>query len=502
MGASIKMDVGVAGLGVVVLWCVLAGVGAIRTKPSSFVRMLNVRRAEVVFGIGVLAYLALFAATATWVGVGDGHKVVSADKSSYLGPFVLGKLAKLCLALMYLPVLRYPGLDRWVAGRVLPFERRLKFHRVFGAVFLTVASAHGAWMAIRTKFGHFSVGGVSLAGAVALGLFAVMGVGALPTIRRHHFGVFRALHWLQVPAVIAALVHVPGIALYLAVPGSLWLALLLARTVRAWRGRRRAKLSVLPGEATEISLMWPHEWAAPRPGSYAFLRVGSVAWAAWHPFSVVDFEPSTRHVRFIVKVVHHTHAQSWTAKLHALAERGASPSIWIDGAYGELSLSHAALAQCSHVVLVAGGVGVTPMASILQHVADTEADSVQRVTFVWTSRSMADVCTPWIGSTLEHAGRVLGPRLTTSFFHSAPPPSRSISSSSSDSASSSSSAIATFEWTPGRPDLDRLLAEVQATGSPARAVLVAVCGPPSLCDAAIAAGTEHGFTVHVETFRF
>ncbi|KNC47745.1 uncharacterized protein AMSG_03972 [Thecamonas trahens ATCC 50062] len=485
MAAGVKADVVVAGLGVVLIW----------------------------------SALALAALTSAVLGIGNDHKVVSSDKSGYVAPFVLGKLSKFCLSLLYLPVIRYPGLDLWVAGGIMPFERRLKFHRGMAAVFLAVASLHGVWMALKSKFSHFGLGGVSLSGTVALVLFLAVGLGSLPWIRRHHFNSFYALHMLQFPAVIAALVHVPGIVIYLAVSGGVWLALAFARMVRAWRRRRRATLVPLPGEATELSLVWPRQWPPPHPGSYAFLRIGAIASTEWHPFSVADYDRHCGHTRFIVKAVHHHHHRSlsagsarlsWTARLREMAEAQSRPTVWIDGAYGALTVPANAVAKAGHIVLVSGGVGVTPMANLLQHVADGEFPNLRSVLFVWTSRLMADVCTPWLGNVLAHATSQLGERLCISLYQtsgkkelpSSSPPS---SNSSSSSSSSSSAAIASYEWSLGRPDLDAMLANVHtandADHSPL-SVFVAVCGPPSLCNVVASAATRRGFAVHVETFVF
>merc|ERR1711916_405045 len=164
-------------------------------------------------GSAVGAWLVIVFALTLNAGVGDGHQVVSSDKSKYIVPFVLGRLAKLLLALAWLPVIRYPGLDLYIA-RGIPFERRVKYHRLCAFAFIAVVTFHGVWMLIATEFGYLGLGQVSLPGLVSLLLFLTVASGAHPWVRRNYFNVFYAVHSILVLTSVASIRHIGNVVLY------------------------------------------------------------------------------------------------------------------------------------------------------------------------------------------------------------------------------------------------------------------------------------------------
>jgi predicted ferric reductase len=130
------------------------------------------------------------------------------------------------------------------------------------------------------------------------------------------------------------------------------------------------------------------------PGDYVFLRVPELAKLEWHPFtlsSAPEDEELSIHVRSV---------GNWTRALEArvAARRGGSGAedggdgggsmeAFVDGPYGTPS---AQIFRARRVVLVAGGIGVTPFASVLRSLLARrrrgETGGVERVHFVWICR--------------------------------------------------------------------------------------------------------------------
>jgi len=136
-------------------------------------------------------------------------------------------------------------------------------------------------------------------------------------------------------------------------------------------------------------------------GQYYWINVPAVSVVEWHPFSVSEIKlgkpgNSTDGVlSFHVKAMP---GESWTAKLARLVSTGRAHEatgqvdveVKLRGPYGSLSVN---LADYSHIFLIAGGIGITPMLPILDRVRywctndkARKFPSLNRVTVVWVAR--------------------------------------------------------------------------------------------------------------------
>ena len=121
-------------------------------------------------------------------------------------------------------------------------------------------------------------------------------------------------------------------------------------------------------------------------GQYVYLKVPSISWFEWHPFTITsapDDENLTVHIRT---------AGDWTEKLRKSIQ-SKDPSdkaptfkhISVDGPYGS---SAEDIYKYETVVLVGAGIGVTPYASILKDIWHKMNKSdmnlkVRKVNFFW-----------------------------------------------------------------------------------------------------------------------
>merc|ERR1712065_87229 len=168
----------------------------------------------------------------------------------------------------------------------------------------------------------------------------------------------------------------------------------------------RGSLSFVTQElipAVTMSFVWPETWADPRPGSYAFLCVPSLSYFQWHPFSIATFSNENRLAQLIIKP---TGANEWTGRLASLAVDGdVAVPVWIDGPYGSLP----DLSKFKVILLCAGGVGVTPMISLLQWLARAASSHnhtdgsfcLKNIVFLWTARDLETVSNLWFGEVFQ-----------------------------------------------------------------------------------------------------
>ena len=106
-----------------------------------------------------------------------------------------------------------------------------------------------------------------------------------------------------------------------------------------------------------------HRLANYAVGNYVFLNFPQISFWEWHPFTL----SSGPHDEY--NEVHIKSLGDFTGKLYARAQQAASlkQKLWlrVDGPYGKFSLNHN---RYPVVVLVAGGVGVTPSIACLKDI--------------------------------------------------------------------------------------------------------------------------------------
>jgi NADPH oxidase 5 len=215
-------------------------------------------------------------------------------------------------------------------------------------------------------------------------ILATMWFFAREAIRRsHRFELFWVTHLLYLPFFIVAALHAPSIIVGF---GGIAIAALLVEHALRFRARgRRAQVIstiTLRSGVTRLELAKPPGFAH-RAGDYVFVRLPAVARHEWHPFtlsSAPETESLTIHVRSL---------GNWTNALRSFVEqRGENEDIvaYLDGPYGSPSRH---LFEARFAVMIGAGIGVTPFASILESIAQSEPRThgrLEKAHFYWLNR--------------------------------------------------------------------------------------------------------------------
>ena len=163
---------------------------------------------------------------------------------------------------------------------------------------------------------------------------------------------------------------------------------ILERCIRIYRSRLSTtvtKVIVHPGRTVEVQFEKPS--LTYTPGQYVFLNIGDVSRWQWHPFTISS-TPEEGFVSVHVRVV-----GDWTeGLLKVVKEKGNGFRLMVDGAFGAPAED---FEKFENAVLVCGGIGVTPAASLLKSVwyrcwRGRELGG-RRVWFVWVNREK-EVC--------------------------------------------------------------------------------------------------------------
>lgn len=321
-----------------------------------------------------LLYLAAVVAPMFLMLVGDhpSGRGWWADTSMALGFLGLAMLGlQLAVTARFHPVDAPFGLDAV-----------LRFHRQIAFVALVFVLLHPIMLFIQdpsqlrllvpttsTVAGLWGVASVVL-------LLLLIAVSVWRKQLRLSYEVWRVGHGLLAIAVVAsALIHIERVGYYVSGPFQrlVWFAMSLGligllvhvRIVRPIQLARRPfvvdALERLPGEAWRLTLR-PQGHAGLRfvAGQFAWLRLGRSPWSVHeHPFSFSSSAERSEVLEFTIKELGDD-----TRRLHELE---AGTRAYVDGPYGAFTY---AKSQAAGFVFLAGGVGISPVLSMLRTLAD------------------------------------------------------------------------------------------------------------------------------------
>ncbi|CAJ0850301.1 7172_t:CDS:2 [Entrophospora sp. SA101] len=366
----------------------------------------------------------------------------------------------------------------------IPFERIIKFHRWVGRMIIFCIMFHG--------MGHIQEGyeaGGNLTAAI--------------------FGS-------TVLFVIANIFHVSE-NFYFEIIGILLYSIDVS--IRFYLSKKNAKiikLETIQNDITKITIKYNMFYEA---GQYIFVyfpnlkKPLSSTLIIWHPVSISSSPTSLLSLNNNISTIHLKKVGKFTNSLFDRAIRetdviNPTLNISIEGPYGKSSVQ---FMDYETVMLFSGGIGITPMISILRSLVDRLVSGMAIATttiyFIWVIPNFDSY--NWFSSEIQEIQEVFNNSLKKSnndnkymldikIFVTKPIPNDNNTNSSSDSALSKISHI-------GRPKFEGIMQDVKRYHGSGD-VAVGACGPSlmlkDITNAAMSQSTRKGlFLVHTEIFE-
>lgn len=256
--------------------------------------------------------------------------------------------------------------------------------------------------------------------------------------------------------------------------------------IRAWRARVHTQLvSVVRDEATNILLVKLRRKGFEfEVGQYVYINIPQISYFQWHPFSISSApSESTTRDTIITLAIRDMGRDTWTHNVAKLLEETLLPEnikVRLDGPYGKLSID---LYNYPILVLIAGGIGIAPLISILNQYNNNPALAFDKVYCIWCAKH-TDYLAPFSNILQDiEANDMLGKleihRYATRNMGAISRP-MSINSSTSGMSLSESSTIS-HQFTPGRPVLRDFFGRLVGRHTTSR-IGVVVCGPTVMAD--------------------
>nr|XP_046249135.1 dual oxidase 1 isoform X2 [Scatophagus argus] len=399
----------------------------IKQKIQQFKRFIeNYRRHIVVFIIvyGIAAGVALercyyYTVEAETTGLPEASVVGitvsrgSAAAVSFLFPYMLLTVCRNLITLC-----RETFLNRYI-----PFDAAIDFHRFMAMTAIILSVVHSLGHVVNIYV--FAVSDLSIlsclfpkvfnnngaelpkvwswwffetvpgmTGVLLLFTFAFMYVFASHYFRRISFRAFWVTHYLYVVIYTLTVIHgsfallqQPRFYIYLIPPALLFLLDKLISLSRKKLEIPVVRAELLPSGVTHLEFKRPQGFMY-RSGQWVRIACLMLGTDEYHPFTLTSApheETLSLHIRAV---------GPWTSQLRelyteeSLLELGAYPKLYLDGPFGE---GHQEWTDYEVSVLVGGGIGVTPFASILKDLVFKSSIKsriqCKKVYFIWVTRT-------------------------------------------------------------------------------------------------------------------
>ncbi|RJG40188.1 ferric reductase-like transmembrane domain-containing protein [Motilimonas pumila] len=316
---------------------------------------------------------------------------------------------------------------------------------------------------------------INMSGLLMFALFSLIWFTSLMWFRRKNYRAFRHIHRLGYLIAILSLLHVPRLEWLLAPCLVLFAELTINRSLRRYRQVACEVDQSLPGFVLLHLALPPH--INNQAGHYVQLKSRQLVDQDWHDFSLTGMtDPQGRAIIKVQRV------GRWT---NELAQHG-ELMMDVRGAWAS-PMAYAKHKQ--HWLLVAGGIGITPIISLLYAwLAGTKQP--QKITLIWVLREAKLLA--WIEPMLCKLMQRFGTQITVECY---------LTSSQAYPAWLQTLAQES-KWqdhillSHGRPDFDAVCTRQGFVRKPT----IFTCGPEPMMAAAKKAGKRQGWKTICEQF--
>ncbi|CAH6787975.1 Duox2 [Phodopus roborovskii] len=401
--------------------------GFLAQKLQQFKRFVeNYRRHIVCVLIFSAICVGLFADRAYYYGFASPPTDI--EETTYVGIILSrGTAASISFMFSYILLTMCRNLITFLRetflNRYIPFDAAVDFHRWIAMAAVVLAVLHSAGHAVNIYI--FSVSPLSLmacvfpnvfvndgsklppkyywwffetvpgmTGVLLLLVLAIMYVFASHHFRRHSFRGFWLTHHLYVVLYALLIIHgsyaliqLPSFHIYFLVPAIIYGGDKLVSLSRKKVEISVVKAELLPSGVTHLQFQRPQAFEY-KSGQWVRIACLGLGTNEYHPFTLTSApheDTLSLHIRAV---------GPWTTRLREIYSpqvgdtHARYPKLYLDGPFGE---GHQEWHKFEVSVLVGGGIGVTPFASILKDLVFKSSLGSQmlckKIYFIWVTRT-------------------------------------------------------------------------------------------------------------------
>uniref|UniRef100_A0A7S2UV64 FAD-binding FR-type domain-containing protein n=1 Tax=Fibrocapsa japonica TaxID=94617 RepID=A0A7S2UV64_9STRA len=399
------------------------------------------------------------------------------------------------------------------------WEAMIRIHRWLGYLFLALGIAHVICMEMAIAEQGYAMPQnifkipldyhadnftIPLMFLAFVALLITQGILSLEIVRRRMYEVFYYAHHMALVFFVVMLWHA-NMAWYYVIGGlALWV---VDRGVRMFRNLSNVNVldaECLDGGIVKLSYLAESGGAGPlkgeetpmqhRAGQFIYLNVPAISTLQWHPFTISSAPSDNATTNHIKNMGPGTFTDSLYQMVHTLSQAGLAHqlAINVDGPYG-LPVE---FGKYTHILFVAGGIGVTPLHSCFRELYVNVLEGTGRlsglasVKLVWAARDMG-VFTAF-KDTLSAVKANPGYRIFS--YDLFLTENKDVLKAAPEKSPHGSQLTTTA----GRPDINGMISDLQEFGKKA---LVFACGPAKMQKECQQLSMTYGVDYHGETFE-
>jgi predicted ferric reductase len=300
----------------------------------------------------------------------------------------------------------------------LPFERRLPSHRWLGRFLVLIVTLHvlyywvgwfrdGIFVQQQFQTPKYIFGGIAWICSL------LIAISSANWIRRNYFNLFWVTHVAMFLGfyTFATIHSYEGMAVYVIIFAVVYLMDHLLRLLGAGiLAQPLEGADLLAGGAIRLHFRRPRQFPGTKAevGQYVYLNFPSIALFQWHPFTLASGPKNSMAEVCIRSLGDHTAKLTEAIAAAASSDAIDLPRVRVDGPYGKLSFNYK---RYPNMVLVGGGIGITPLMSIIREIYQLDVPEalrsgdqsiwLQHVTLIWTVPTEAEY--GWYSDQLKKA---------------------------------------------------------------------------------------------------
>lgn len=278
-----------------------------------------------------------------------------------------GLVAYLSLFFQYIWTLKSKVLDKFI-----PYDTRVKKHRVLGYISTSSILLHPTFYILYNI--HYkvpiSIDPYIALGSIGLNLALVVIVTSI-FHRKLSYEIWKRIHWISFPLFSFIFFHTISIGsdiygIHKTIFTALWIIHLL---ILLYKPLLELNLKLNPSmvervnkENSEVTTLFIKSKGKFTPGQFGFLKYRYLGkWQSWHPFSISS-KSGGEDISFTIKSL-----GDFTSKINSISP---GDRVLIDYPYGGFTLK----GSRDRVVFIAGGVGITPIHSMISSLYEEGQD--------------------------------------------------------------------------------------------------------------------------------
>ncbi|KAE9146648.1 hypothetical protein PF002_g10009 [Phytophthora fragariae] len=328
------------------------------------------------------------------------------DFSMYLQMIALtfGIVCVYNMAFLFLPATRNCV---WMEFLNISYANGIKYHRWVEVITVVTAFLHclgyywawikaGTWVKEALPCFNCAVGKegkdpwMNFFGLIALLSFLAIGFTSMPWVRRKMYNTFYSVHHLFILGTVFAVLHWNPILAWIFPSVMLYVICRALSSSNGFTPVAVREFTTISHDVVKVVLARSTSRAGDfKVGQFVYLNVPAISKLQWHAFTISSSpRASPDTLTILLKSL-----GDWTEELVQYSEdcnnNNVLPSIYMDGYYGG---SLEMYDEYSTVCLVGGGIGVTPLLSILEDVVaklQQGASIRQKVFFIFTFRELS-----------------------------------------------------------------------------------------------------------------